>query len=665
MKMLIIQQVFLGLIFIIVAAVCLTMPALILLKKISSEWDDLEKLTVASVLGFVIFTLTAYIFAALNIRFLMWIFPLAGIWSLFKLRPYLLKINFKLKYGLFFLAVLIIGIAGQVAVNAPSGFPYQEGIYFWSSHGHDGIWHVALMEEMHKNTYPFQNPEFAGNKLQNYHFFSDLLMSEFSRLFPFSNLDIYFRFMPTVFSLLLGLSSFIFVRAWRGKELAGIWAMIFVYFAGSFGYLLYVPTHQSLGGEAIFWVSQTQSVLGNPPHATAFIITAIFLFCFLNFLKKYSLKLLLFCTLFGGAVIEFKVYGGVLILGGLLFLGVYELLIKRQWPVLVLFITTLLTALGIYLPNSLNSQDFLIWQPWWYIRTMVVATDRLNWLDLELKRQTYIAENNWKRVVQVELTAFLIFLFGNLGMRFLGFLTVISQIKSNIFKNSFNLFFQVITFVSFFIPVFFLQKGVVWNSIQFNQYFLLLFGFLAAYSIPNIIDLFKNKSHKVLISAFIIALAIPTQLGLLWQFYSNSALSKITYPELAALNFLKTQPDKNSLVLTAPFNKYERDQYKIPPIPIYAWYDSGYVSAFTSKKTVISDEEQVNIMGYDALKILAERKEIFETKDYTKINEFLSKYNVDYIYLVFGQKFATDVSLNVDLIYENQDAKVFKVKRYE
>lgn len=662
--MLILQQILLGIIFLVVTAICFTMPALVLLKKFKVDLDDLERLTLASTLGLVIFTLAAYIFAALNIRFLMWIFPLFGIWSFFKLKSYFLGINFKLKYGLFFLLVLIIGIIGQVAVNAPSGFPYKDGIYFWSSHGHDGIWHVALMEEMHKNSFPFQNPEYAGNKLQNYHFFSDLLMSEFSRLFYFSNLDIYFRFMPVVFSLLLGLSSFIFVRAWRGKEIAGIWAMIFVYFAGSFGYLLYIPTHKSLGGEAIFWVSQTQSVLGNPPHATAFIIMIIFLFCFVKYLTKHSKQLLFLCTLLGGAVIEFKVYAGVLILGGLLFLGVYELLIKRKWQALLLFVTTLLTALGIYLPNSANSQDFLIWHPWWYIRTMVVATDRLNWLDLELRRQTYIAENNWKRVIQLELTAFLIFLFGNLGMRFLGFLTVFNQIKSNIFKNSFSLFYLTITFASFFIPVFFLQKGVVWNSIQFNQYFLLLFGFLAAFALPDILNFSKNKSYKILVSILIIGLAVPTQVGLLWQFYSNSPLSKISYQELAALNFLKTQSDRKSVVLTAPFNKYERDKYKNPPIPIYAWYDTGYVSAFSSKQTLISDEEQVNIMGYKADKILEERKEIFETNDYKKINEFLNKYNVDYIYLVWDQKFATDsASLNTDLIYENQDAKVFKVKK--
>lgn len=662
--MLILQQILLGTIFLIVTVICFTMPGLIMLGKFKVEGDDLEKLTVASVLGLVIFTLTAYILAALNLRFLIWIFPIFGIWSFWKLKSYFLRINFKLKYGLFFLAVLIIGILGQVAVNAPSGFLYQDGLYFWSSHGHDGIWHVALMEEMHKNTFPFQNPEFAGNKLQNYHFFSDLLMSELTRIFPFSNLDVYFRFMPIVFSLLLGLSSFIFVRSWGGKEMAGIWAMIFVYFAGSFGYLLYIPTHQSLGGEAIFWVSQTQSVLGNPPHASAFIIMTIFLFCFLKYLKGYSKQLLFLCTLLGGAVIEFKVYAGVLILGGLIFLGIYELLIKRKLQVLLLFATTFLTALGIYLPNSANSQDFLIWQPWWYIRTMVVATDRLNWLDLELRRQTYIAENNWKRVIQVELTAFLIFLLGNLGMRFLGFLTIFNQIKSNIFKNSFNLFFLVITLASFFIPVFFLQKGVVWNSIQFNQYFLLLFGFLAALSIREILNFSKRRLFKIIVSILIIGLAIPTQIGLLWQFYSNLPLSKITYPELEALNFLKTQPNKDSIVLTAPFNTYERDKYKNPPIPIYAWYDTGYVSAISGKPTLISDEEQVNIMGYQAATILEERKEIFQTLDYKKINEFLSKYNVDYIYLVWDQKFTTDsTQINADLIYENKDAKVFKVKK--
>lgn len=662
--MIIIQQFFLGLLFLIASFLCLTLPGFYLLKKFKNDLGDLDRFVIHTVFGIVLFSLVAYILAAINLRFLMFTFPVFGLFILTKFRKEIFKFRPKISHKVFFMTVFIIGIICQVAVNAPSGFTYEDGIYFYSSHGHDGVWHLALMQEMQKSGFPFQNPEYAGSKLQNYHFFTDLLMSEFSRLFHFSNLDIYFRFMPVVFSILLGLTSFIFVRLWSKNEIAGIWAMIFTYFAGSFGYLLYIPTHKSLGGESIFWVSQTQSVLGNPPHAAAFIIVTLFLFCLLKYLNTRKSYFFLLCAFLGGLVIEFKVYGGVLILGGLLTLGIFEVLFKKIFQTLILFVITLIIALAVYLPNSANSQDFLIWHPWWFIRTMVVAPDRLNWIDLELRRQTYIAENNWKRVIQVEATAFLIFLLGNLGMRFLGFWTLFKQMRQNIFKNSFNLFFLVVTLASFFIPVFFLQKGVVWNAIQFNQYFLLLFGFLAAYTLPDILNFSKNKSYKILISVLIIGLAIPTQIGLLWQFYSNAALSKITFQELAALNFLKTQPDRNSIVLTASFNKYERDKYKNPPIPIYAWYDTGYVSAFSSKQTLISDEEQVNIMGYKADKILEERKEILETNDYQKINEFLNKYNVDYIYLVWGQKFATDsASLNANLIYENKDAKVFKVKK--
>lgn len=657
-------QIILGLVFVALAFICFTLPGFAILKKFSRDADNLENFTIFSVLGIVIFTLSAYILAAMHLRFLMWIFPVIGFWSLIKYRKVILDFRQTILNKTIFLLVLALGIIGMVAVNAPSGFPYKDGIYFWSSHGHDGVWHIALMEQMKNSVFPFQNPELTGSTLQNYHFFVDLLMSEFSRLFHFSSLDIYFRFMPVVFATLLGLTSFIFVKAWSKSEVAGIWAMIFTYFAGSFGYLLYIPTHKSLGGESIFWVSQTQSVLGNPPHASAFIIMTAFLFIFLKYLANRKIVYFLLCTILGGAIIEFKVYAGVLILAGLLLVGVLDLIFKRIFRTILLFISTGILAFLIYFPNSVNSQDFLIWQPWWFIRTMVVAPDRLNWLDLELRRQTYVAEHNWKRVIQLETTAFLSFLFGNLGMRFIGFWSFLKKVRFNFFKNTFDIFFLSITTVAFLIPVFFLQKGVAWNTIQFNQYFLLLFGFLAAISVTEILSFIKYKSLRIIIVSVIIILAIPTQLGLLWQFYSNPPLSKVSYDEIAALDFLKKQPEKNAIVLTFPFNKYEGGKYNKPPIPIYAWYDTGYISAFSGKKTLISDEEQVNIMGYDVTRLLRDRMEAFESTDYHNMNDFLENYKVDYIYLAWSQKFATDSGkLNIDLAFQNKDAAIFKVRR--
>lgn len=658
----IILQIFLGLGFLALAFLCLFLPGFAILKRILPDLDDLERFIISSVFGMVLFTLAAYFLAAVSLRFLMWVFPAAGAWTLFKYKKEIFKFRVALANKAFFTAVLVIGIAGMVAVNAFSGFLSKDGISFYSSHGHDGVWHLALMEQMKLGTFPFQNPELAGARLQNYHFFVDLLMSEFARLFHFSSLDIYFRFMPVVFALALGLTGFIFVRAWSKSEIAGIWSMIFIYFAGSFGYLLYVPTHKSLGGESIFWVSQTQSVLGNPPHAAAFIITTAFLFCLLKYLNTGKLPYFALCTVLGGSVVLFKVYAGALILGGLLTVGFFELVFRRTYKIFLLFLATFTAAAAIYLPNSQNSQDFLIWQPWWFIRTMVVAPDRLNWLDMELRRQTYIFETNWKRVIQLETTAFLIFLFGNLGMRFLGFWAVFKQCRQNIFLNSFNLFFLVVTLAAFFIPVFFLQKGVAWNTIQFNQYFLLLFGFLAALSMPDILSIFKNRYSK-LIAVAVILLAAPTQIGLLWQFYSNLPLSRISNEEIAALQFLQNQSNP-AVILTAPFNKYERDKYKKPPIPIYAWYDTGYVPAFSGRQTLISDEEQVNIMGYSAGQLLQDRLEAFESPDYRKMNNFFKKYNIDFIYLVWDQKIAADSAyLNADVVFRNKDATVLKVRK--
>lgn len=659
----IILEIIYGLLFLFLSLFVFTLPGYGILKRININFEDLlEKYTVSTTFGFVLFTVFAYFLAAIHLKNLIWLFPIFGLVSGYFYKQGLLdfRINLEKKWVKLFLLVLIIGIIAQVAVNAPSGLKFSDGIYFWSSHGHDGIWHLSLMEQMHSNTFPFQNPEFAGHRLQNYHFFVDLLMSEMTRLFHFSNLDVYFRFMPVLFSLLLGLSSYLFVNYWSKSSVAGIWAMFFSYFAGSFGYFLTIPQNHNLSGETIFWVSQTNSVLGNPPHAAAFIIAIVFLLFFLKYLNFRNWQFFWICIFLGGAIIEFKVYAGALLLGGLILIGIYDFLFNKIYQTFLLFLAALFLAVIIYFPNSINSQEFLIWQPWWYIRTMVVAPDRLNWLDLELRRQTYLAEHNLKRVVFLETIAFLIFLFGNLGMRFLGFWEIF-RLRKIFFKNAFNLYFLSITLAAFLIPVFFLQKGVAWNTIQFNQYFLLFFGFWAAASIFHLAFYIKTKMLKAILVFIIIILAIPTQLGLLLQFYTNRPLSKVTYQELKALDFLKQNSSTDSIIFTAPFNKFY--QYDgLPPVPIYTWYDTGYVSAFSGRKTLFADEEQINIMGYGIDLINKERKKVFEDKSPKNIDQFLKKYSVNYVYLVGKQNFAIPASqLNLKLIYNDGDIRIYKV----
>ena len=480
--MIIISQFLLIVVFLFLCYVVFSIPGLFILKKLRLFQSDLlSKNLVATGLGVCVFVLIVYVLAMLGVRNLIWIYVSVSfcgvIYAIFNNFRGIIDAILRAKSkSIVFWLVLVVGVVGQVAVNYPSGMNYAGGIYFWSSHGHDGVWHIALMDEFQKLIWPFRNPELAGANLVNYHFFSDLLMSEMSRLFWFSNLDVYFRLMPVFNSLMLGISAYLLVKKWSGTETGGIWGMFFGYFAGSFGYLVTLPRNGNIVGESIFWVSQTQSVLGNPPHAMAFFILTIYLLVLWEWFKDSSWKIGLVLLILGGALIEFKVYGGLLVLGGLAVAAVGQIINSRKFHTLFLFIITLGFAMGIYLPNSANSQGFLVWQPWWFIRTMVVAPDRLNLLDWELKRQTYIAESNWKRVVWLEGMAFLIFLFGMLGMRLIGFWSLVKLLTSKIFSNYYSQFIVSVVIASFFIPVFFLQKGVAWNAIQFNQYFLLLFG---------------------------------------------------------------------------------------------------------------------------------------------------------------------------------------------
>ncbi len=673
--MMILEQLFLGVLFMVVTLFTFSLPGYLLLQKLRLKNIPLiDQYVLSSVVGIVLFTLSAYILAAFHVRFLMWIFPAIGIFTFYSsrkiLRTSLPSLQFKALPFWFYL-VMGVGMLGQLAINVPSGLNYGDGVYFWSSHGHDGVWHLALMEEFHKNIFPFQNPEFAGHTLQNYHFFVDLLMSEISRLFGFSNLDLYFRQFPLLFSLLLGLSSFAFIRLWSKNLSGGIWGMFFIYFCGSFGYFFTIPRQHNLAGEALFWVTQTQSVIGNPPHMAAFIVLTTFLYCFYHYCRFSSWRYFLLLTLLGGAVIEFKVYAGLLILGGLLTVGVMQLLLKRDPKLLLLFLSTFLLAFGIYFPNSASSQDFIVWQPWWFIRTMVVAPDRLDWLELELRRQTYLSEHNWKRVIYVESIAFFIFMIGNLGMRVIGFWTMIRFLKKDFFSQYFNLFFLAITMASFFIPVFFVQKGVAWNAIQFNQYFLLLMGFVAAMTVTSLLSSLNRKSPKIVVIIVLILLSIPTQLGVLLQFYTHPPLSKISENELEALNYLKNHSSSADVILTGAFNGYAAAQFSSSPIPIYAWYETGYVSAFTGRHTFLADQEQLDIMGYHPEALAEERKLIFPdivpsvhiSKGADYINNYLKTKKIDYIYLVYDQRLnAPDSDLDIDLIFKNNDARIYKVR---
>ncbi len=649
-------------VFFLIVPLCFTIPGLFLLKKLNYDFNLWENLILATVIGYVFFTTLEYFLLLANLHNLT-IIPALIIdfyflrYSVFPFKLLTLKVSRQLSI---LLLVFIIGIILQLLVIAPSGvFTISEDLVFYSAHGHDGPWHMALMNQIIKG-FPLENPEFAGSRIVNYHFFSDLAPAYFNNLFRLSPLDLYFRFFPLLFSILIGGVSFILGKKIGGSFSAGIWATIFTYFCGSWGYLLTLARSQTIGGESIFWASQIQSSIGNPPQIASNIIVLtilIFIYQILKIDKKPTAMQLGCLTILVSSLIGFKVYASIPILLSLGFISLVILITKKQ---LSLFITTVvsgLLSLLIYLPNASSVGSFLIFEPWWFIRTMIVVPDRLNLLEWEHRRQTYISEHNYKRVLQLEVTSFLIFFFGNLGMRFWGLWFFI---KKTLFKDLFSIFLLSICLCSLILPLLFLQRGVASNTIQFLQYLLLILGITSGVITAKLLSKIPNIVIYCLLSAIILLLMIPTQIGLIYSFYQRPPLAKISWLEISALNFLKTQTPINSVILTPSFNRNIHFNESTPPI--WAWSDSAYISALSNRLTFFADSEQVDIMGYNFQQSRDSLKNIFETEDIETFINLVKSTKADYLY--FPKKIGPRTELsktNYKQIFNNEEIEIWSI----
>ena len=604
-----------------------------------------------SIFVFALSTLISYILIVLNIPyliipiiFLSLIFFRKTLFRLFKG----IRITFNIHSFVIFV-VFIIGIIGQLTIISPSGI-YQNGdLVFWSAHGHDGTWHMALMEEIKKG-YPFQNPIFSGTLLKNYHFFSDILPSVVSKYTGISNENLYFRIFPFFYSLFLGTSVFYLTKKLTKSFSASIWAVIFTYFAGSFGYLIGK-------GESVFWATQIQSSSGNPPQIISNFLFLAAIYYVLIFLdqkeKRLKLKYFIISFILLGTISAFKIYAGVILLGTLSIIGSWNLIFKRDLRLFLLSLLSGIMALALYIPNSSNTGSFLIYEPWWYIRTMIVEPSRLNLLDWELRRQTYIYEHNWKRVIWLEGMGFLIFFFGNLGMRALGLWEFVKT----------KAIFKIAIILSLTLPLLFLQKGVASNTSQFLQYFILLFGILSGIAVSKIL---VNKKLWIL-ALIIIVLMIPTQVRLFKEFYiedgysSRPAFAKVSSEELQALKYIKENTNANSVILTPPYNQYLNLKKQIPDI--WDWFDTSYISALSSRRTYFDDYEQVDIMGYDYRPRLKIKEVIFNSEKLEEVKTALKSTNANILYYprIISPKLNPS-DLGLSKLFENSEVEVWKIK---
>ena len=556
------------------------------------------------------------------------------------------------------LAVLLIlvGSATWSATMVKSGLIYKYGMGFWGPNGHDGIWHIALIKSLAKGSWDM--PVFAGSALQNYHVGYDLLLAVLSRLTGINPITLYFQVFPVVLALLIGILTYKLVFSWKGSKPQALWATFFVYFGGSFGWIVNLLRKAELGGESMFWAQQGISTLVNPPFALSLVLLLLGIILLLK-KKKNTWDFLLTVIVFG-VLIQVKAYAGILVLGALALAGVYKFVRKEGKDILLVSAGSAILSLVLFLPLNKEAGSLLVFRPFWFLETMMGLSDRVGWDRFFSAMTNWRLGNIWIKAVPAYIVAFAIFWFGNLGTRVIKEILVLRWLKNLKKLEWMEVFFAAMIVAGAALPMFFLQEGTPWNTIQFVYYSLFASGILAGVILGELTERFGGYKAWA-ISLTIILLTIPTTIGTLQHYLPSRPPSMIPTGELEALEFLSSQPD--GVVLTYPFDKDKAKAAEAnPPRPLYLYESTAYVSALTGKSVYLEDEVNLDITGYPWRQRRDEVVGFLQSMEYRLVRAFPRENNITYVYWLKGQRATLgEGQIGMRRIFENSLVEIFKV----
>lgn len=609
------------------------------------DLSTLEIFTLSISLGLVFFTLANFIFGILGLR---WVAPalivLIDLFFVFyrlkegKGATSFLKPRWTLANKIFML-VVVLGIFGQVSLVATSGLSIKDGSLGFVEY-RDAFWHIGLIEELTKKVPPI-HPGFAPQALTNYHYFYDLFVASLKMFYSFSTLDLYFRFVPILLSLLLGFSVFILTRRLFGQEEIATLAVFLTYFTGSLAFLIPFFRPGQAWGESSFWVSQTFRMLINPPFSLSLSLLLVGIFAL-------GQKLYLPTVFLLGTQIAFKVYGGIIALGALAVASLWQILREKRFTLLLTFFATLLVSLALFSSNNTlgGASRFLIFAPGWYLRAMVENPDRLNIIDWVLREETLLSYGDILGILRLRFQEFLIFLAGNLGVRLIGLFGILAIFRNLKKLTTLEIFLGAAAALAFLIPMLFIQKGSVANTIQFFYYLLVVLNF---YTAKVILEFLKRKNILVkgATLSLILIFSLPTTIQT-WKNYNlNPSYLIINKEELGAINYLREKTGKSSIILLFPSQRNT---------------DSLYLGALSGRRTYYSDR----LMSENTLKDYKEREKnslkFFTTQDFSWAKSFLKENEISYVYhLKADEPKFNGLGQFLPVVFENKIVSIFRI----
>ncbi|MBP9817920.1 hypothetical protein KBC75_04200 [Candidatus Shapirobacteria bacterium] len=547
-----------------------------------------------------------------------------------------------------FSLVFVVCLAVQILPVVRSGLTYQYGIGFWGPNGHDGIWHLSLINNL-DNPLKISLPPMAGENLSNYHPFFDILISLLVQTTHIPGNLWLFQIFPVVSTIIFLWLSFQVARKITGKFSGGIYFMCLNSFANSLGWLITLVRGQGLGGESLFWAMQSASNQINPPYLLSIIFILWLIYLLPPKVSRLSISSAIQIFTILSLLPITKAYA---IVPGLLIFGIYSLnaYFKKIYQPAIILILSFFSLLLVFQYYNPNSSGLLSLSPFWFTKSLVESVDRLYLPKIanQLHLLFSFSPTTFFKLFFAYSLSFLLFIIGNFSFRLIGFY------KLDIKKSWTNQALLISIVVLILIPTLFIQKGTAWNTIQFVYYALFLGNLLLA---KQLIALPRLAILVLLINFISNYSSFQNSLG-------NPPPAYISTAETSALNFLQQLPP--GTVLTVPYDKYLKNSFTSTPIPLYAYETTSYVSAYSQHPTFVDDYMNLANSGYNYQDRLRDSLQFFKQENIFSDRGFLLNNHLEYIYLTGLQKNKLSLNINnlyLTKVYENSESIIYQVQK--
>lgn len=531
----------------------------------------------------------------------------------------LLKVALQNKKALIFLILATASLASSIVF---SGVVKNDRLEFQEIH--DSVWHLALIKEL-KADFPPSHPSFNKIGLAQYHYFYDLIIAGISKITSAPSTVLFFQVFPIIISGLLVSSAGLLGRA-LNKKYGFAWLVFLTAFTGSFAYLIPIFIPGNSWSESSFWVSQTFAMMVNPQVILTLGLTYTVMLVILKS-KTINWKNQLLLIALIAPSIGFKSYSWVIlspVYASFLAWDFFSRKNKKWEPILYGLAYLLVSLPFLWLVTAFKSGSF-IYLPLWYLSSMVEISDRLNLVEWTFEENHYRMKGNWLRVWEIKIKELLIFYFGNLGIRsvFLG-LIPLAFLKKISSRETRFIFISLVGFlVATIFPLIFLQRGTVWNSIQFWYYGLIFANILSAMVLSKISNKLSSSGNTFL-WLVVIALAVPA--------YLKTTSHKLTNREGVNLEFIKT------------ISAYSPSDTVLICHEGTIFYDTSLISAFSPARVYLANPGQLELVEA-SITPASDLQKIFETADVDKLMSIIQENEINKLVCSDGNRNETLSSL--------------------